>query len=96
MSHLVGGASHAWLKTSYVQLARFGVCGVGRIPKKRTREKYFNRGKVKDQTVAESSESEDEVKKGRHDIVVRSDDKSPGAVQDFLKKLQFLHSIKPY
>ncbi|XP_046656106.1 probable cleavage and polyadenylation specificity factor subunit 2 isoform X2 [Daphnia pulicaria] len=52
--------------------------------------------KIKDQIAAESSESEDEVKKGRHDIVVRSDDKTTGAVQHFFKSSKKHPTMFPY
>lgn len=65
--------------------------------RRRERERNILAGiKVKDQTVAESSESEDEVKKGRHDIVVRSDDKGQGAVQHFFKSSKKHPTMFPY
>lgn len=51
---------------------------------------------MKDQTAAESSESEDEGKKGRHDIVVRTDDKNSGAVQHFFKSSKKHPTMFPY
>ena len=52
--------------------------------------------KVKDQITAESSESEDEGKKARHDIVVRSDDKTAGGVQHFFKSSKKNPTMFPY
>lgn len=65
--------------------------------RRKEREKIgFSGTKTKDQTAAESSESEDEGKKGRHDIVVRSDDKNSGAVQHFFKSSKKHPTMFPY
>ena len=66
--------------------------------RRREREKNILSGvnKIKDQTAAESSESEDDVKKARHDIVVRTDDKTSGAVQHFFKSSKKHPTMFPY
>nr|CAH0112003.1 unnamed protein product [Daphnia galeata] len=58
--------------------------------RRREREKNILSGvnQIKDQTAVESSESEDDVKKARHDIVSRTDDKTSAAVQHFFKSFK--------
>lgn len=64
--------------------------------RRKEREKNALSGsKIKDQIAAESSEDEDEVKKGRHDIVVRSDDKG-SAVPHFFKSSKKHPTMFPY
>ena len=66
--------------------------------RRREREKNILSGvnQIKNQTVVKSGESEDDVKKARHDIVSRTDDKTSEVVQHFFKSFKKHPTMFPH